>query len=256
MSHATDSADETAVDSPSDDPADTQTEVETLADIRPEFECYVKEEVSVPASRSLSIDRRGNVSKPRSFSQPHWDDLTLDQFYCYGCHEEFETEAEARKHLKRKKRRWEKKYGLPDVPRQADPDASTPQFIDDTKDYELQGLSIELKPTATNAMGLVESGLPFLRSAHRRTISLPEDLSFDHWGALQEGGALLYPNGNPRINTSLLKKAIQYFSTMDGSSYNPDHLVLYDYGDKPFVLAHHGEAIAIAPLKDGSNPSN
>lgn len=227
--------------------AEDEPSIETLADIRPSFDCEISVIASVKTEKGMRISERGHISSDENYSQPDWRSLTVDEYRCYSCDETFDTESDAKAHLQREFSRWQAKYALPGIPEQpTDPPARMPTFTKETE-ISVGDIPIQGRADDANTMAVITDSIGLLIATSRQSYSLPPNYEFDNWEPLSDSGDLTYPNGHPRIGDYQLKRAIRHLSRTNGVRYKADKFTLYDRGDKPFLLVAHGEAIVIAP---------
>lgn len=235
---------------PTPDTDDEQT-IQTLKDIRPRFDCEITVIASVPVEKSMRAGEDSHITTDENYGEPDWYAVEIDTYRCTGCHTEFDTEADAKTHLRRKYNSWQSRYVLPGIPGQpTDTPGRMPVFEEET-DISINDLTIRGRPDNTNSIAVVESGIDGLIETSRREYAIPENFNFDSWEPLN-GGQLTYPNGGTRIAKCKLASAIKHLSRSNGPGYNADKFTLYDRGDEPFLLATYGEGIVIAPYISGS----
>lgn len=231
--------------------SDDEQTIQTLEDIRPPFDCEVSVIASVATEKGMRISEDGHISTDENFGKPDWYTVQIDAYRCNSCHDEFDTEAEAKAHLRRKYNHWQNRYALPGIPGQpTDTPGMKPTFEEET-DISIGDLSVMGRPDATNCLAAVTSSISGLIETSRREYSIPSNYDFESWEPFNDG-QLTFPNGNTRIGKHKLSSAIKYLSRSNGTSYDADKFTLYDRGDAPFLLVAHGEGVVIAPYVSNS----
>ena len=229
----------------SDTDEDTIT---TLKEQAPPFECHITETATVNVSKSMNLDPvEGRIFEDDTYSRPHWDTVSVEDYYCSHCREGFETEEEAKSHLRRQYYRWRAKYQLPGIPGSTTEEVEGTLTVDDElEEFDVDGLPVVGATNSSRSAAVVRDGVSGLIATSRRAYSIPENFEFDDWESLDDG-QLTTADGAPRLKKRLLKKTIDYLSTSYNQPYDPKNYTLYDRGESVFLLVANGEAIVIAP---------
>jgi hypothetical protein len=226
--------------------SDDEQTVQTLQDVQPQFDCEITVIASVRTEKSMRISGDGHISTDETFREPDWLTVEIETYRCTGCFEDYDTEAEAKAHLREKYGLWQNRHTLPGIPGQpTDTPGLKPEFREETE-ISIGDFSISGRLDSTDCLLLVKDSIDILIETSRREYSIPSKFNFESWDPIN-GGRLTFPNGNKRISKEQLSRAIKHLSQANGPSYDAEEFTLYDHGDDPFLLVAYGKGIMIAP---------